>query len=111
MGKNASLLRELARKGQYGHSRTPRNYYMCESYCDYYWSRATSMMTYEQWKAVYRLSTRYHRMIGYVTEVLPEWEDGKKIYYADNSISMVQHGKDGQERTIQIKPPSGDLCY
>lgn len=119
-----TLLVSLARKGQYGHSRTPKNFYMGDPdrlvagkrdphtlYCEYYWSWAKFDMTYEQYQRVARLSCRYRRFVHYVTEVLPAWQPVREIHFADNSVEVVEVSRDGVERQRLVRAPGGDACF
>lgn len=65
----------------------------------------------ELWKEVYKLNERYKRFKHYVREVKPEWEFVKKIYYADNSVEVLERNKYGETRQRMVKAPSGDACY
>lgn len=116
----AAQLIALAKRGQYGHSRSPKNFYMSDpddnkagnGYCDYYHSWAHWDMTFEQWRKIARLSKRYRRLIHYITEIKPQWKDtAERTLWGDNSVDVVQVSITGQKRTVQVKAPSGDACF
>lgn len=116
----ASKLIALAAKGQYGHSRAPRNFGMGDPdrdsdpnslYCEYYWSNAKWDMTYAEYVRVARLSTRYRRYVHYMTEIKPAWQNVGEVLYADNSVEAVQRATDGRTRQVTVKAPSGDACF
>lgn len=109
--KNGKLLIQLAKIGQYGHARTPKSFSMGDSYCEYYWSPGKHLLTFEQWQKVAKLSYRYKRYCHYVEEILPEWEETGKIYWADNSVEVIQRNKFGEKRTVPISAPGGDICF
>lgn len=109
----AAMLRKLAHAGQYGHSRTPRNYYMTTSYCSFYWdNHGRFVPDHETWVRVAALSARYHRFCMYVEETAPRWVEVNRTYWADNSVDSHQVSADGtQTRTVQLTAPHGDVCY
>jgi len=104
-------LRKLAARGQYGHSRTPANYYMTGGYCEYYWSHSTDLFpTLAEWDKAAALLDRYHRLLQWADTNL--WQDtGKPTYWGDNSVSIQQvHVQTGKTRTRMITAPHGDVC-
>lgn len=108
----AEAFRVIAARGQYGHSRTPANFYVCADYCSYYWSGATHIITYDQWKQLAALAVRYHSFLHYMKEVRPRWVVVERINYADNSVEAVQRSElTGDTRRVMEKAPSGDLCF
>jgi hypothetical protein len=111
MSTLSKLLVTIARRGQYGHSRTPRTFYMGDGYCEYYWSSSNRDVTFEQWQKIAKLSKRYHRYVHYVEEVLPAWKTVENVYYADNSIEAVQRDRHGRTRQVMTKAPGGDACF
>jgi hypothetical protein len=131
MAKNslAKKLRELAFKGQYGWSRSPKNFLMGDPdqvmtygsfkgrvdpnahFCQYYWSLARTEMTFEEYKRVARLSCRYRRLVEYVTEVLPQWQTVREVHCGDNSVEVIQQSIDGRTRQVMVRAPSGDVCF
>lgn len=112
----ADLLRRLAKRGQYGHSREPHNYYPMNMdfhgfHIDGEWKRAG--LTWDVWERFTKYASRYHRFYRYCTEVLPQWEEvpGSKIYWADNSVTVSQQNMFGDVRQVYLEAPHGDLCY
>lgn len=110
--KSSTILRELANRGQSGHSRTPRSFIMLESYTSYYWNHCSFEITFDTWKRVCKLSTRYRRFCRHIEEVSPQWKQHVKyIHYADNSTEEVQINKYGETRQIMVSAPSGDASF
>lgn len=62
------------------------------------------------WMEVYRLNKRYKRFCHYVEEIIPQWRDIDKIYFADNSVETIQINRWGETRKVMIVPPHGDVC-
>ena len=108
--KTSEVVRKIAARGQYGRPVAPAGLYLTESYTSFYWEAPTGI-TFDQWKSAVKLLGRYRRFRNYVLEILPQWKEVKKIYWADNSVDSVQVSVDGRERRVMIAPPSGDLCY
>ena len=67
-------------------------------------------MTAEQLSTLLTLQDRYRRYCHYLTEVLPDWQDGERIPYMDNSVELIQTNRWGGTRTVTVIPPHGDLC-
>lgn len=106
----AEKLRKIAARGQYGHSRTPANFYMFEDYCSYHWSNCTRMVTFEEWQKLARLSHRYHRYLAWYKKNM--FIKGEETYWMDNSISAVYTNiLTGETETRMLKPPGGDICF
>ena len=104
-------IRDHARAGQYGHSRTPRNFYMGTSYCSFYWDNHGRFKSHKEWIAAATLLGRYQRFVQYMTEVLPEWKEVRKVLYMDNSTEVEEVDRHGNTRRRQTVAPSGDACY
>ena len=105
----ADKLRAIAKRGQYGHSRTPANFYMSDSYCSYYHSRAKDLVSFEEWQKIARLSKRYHRFVRWYKENM--YTKGKVTYWMDNSISAeYTNVETGKTETRMIEAPHGDVC-
>lgn len=104
----ASLLRAIAKRGQYGVSRTPRTFCVGDSYTSYYWSRCTDLLTHAEWVQVAKLSARYQRFVDYCTDVLPGWVEVERVHYMDNSTEAVQRDRAGNRRTVMVVAPHGD---
>lgn len=64
---------------------------------------------HEIWKDIYKLYNRYSQFLEYMREVKPQWKVVNTIHFADNSIEEVQENKYGEQRTVMVKSPSGDL--
>lgn len=110
--KLRDLLRAVAERGQYGHRRTPKDFFMTGTYCEYYWSACTDLMDYETWQKLSKFAARYRRFVNYYEEIFPEWEETKKVTYADNSTDSVQVSKKlGKIRRVQVEAPWGDACF
>lgn len=104
----AKLLTQIAAKGQHGHRRTPRNYFISGDYCGYYHS-AIFDCTFEDWKRLAKLSERYKRFC----ERVEGWKEvpNSRTHYADNSIEATEVSRQGQRRTVMVLAPGGDACY
>lgn len=111
--RTSAVIRTLARAGQYGHSRTPRNYYMSQGYCAWYWSCSPfSGVTLPEWDHAAEVLARYHRLVQWAVEVLPGWTDVRTLSYMDNSEEREQVCKCGLHvRRVMVRPPSGDACF
>lgn len=112
----APMLRELAkRNGVNGYPGTVGRYYMREGdRTSLYWDAHTKGfgdMTQADWDRLARLSRRYQRFCQYMTEVAPRWQEAKRTYWADNSISVEEVNRHGKHRTRMIVAPSGDRCF
>lgn len=132
----ADRLRHLAKQGQYGHVRDPHNYYPSDntmSECPWDWMhkeiyrvplyastgkvyawRIVSEPTkfnYDSWKKFCEFARRYRRFYYYLTEILPDWKETRKFYYADNSIEVEEVDKSGNKRQRMTVAPSGDVCF
>jgi hypothetical protein len=108
----AQYLRQLARNGQHGHTRTPADYYMTGSYTSFYWDNRGVVPDHATWQRVASLSARYHSFRHYCREVLPEWRETSRVFYADNSVEAVEASAiTGETRRVMVTPPSGDRCY
>lgn len=66
---------------------------------------------YENVEKAAELLERAASLLHFHQEVAPGWVDGKKIYYADNSIVQMQVDRDGNRRSITLVGPGGDVCY
>lgn len=44
-------------------------------------------------------------------EAARQWKRVNTIAYADNSIEEIWRDKDGNEKTVMVTPPHGDVCY
>ena len=44
-------------------------------------------------------------------EAARQWKRVNTIAYADNSIEEIWRDKDGNEKTVMVIPPHGDVCY
>lgn len=44
-------------------------------------------------------------------EAARQWAHVNTVAYADNSIEEIWRDKDGNEKTVMITPPHGDVCY
>ncbi|TMR92810.1 hypothetical protein [Nonomuraea basaltis] len=113
----ADMLRWLA-EHTYQHSskRTVREYYLGspESHGDYWLRERTWLrLSKEDYAHVYRVNRRYGRYYRHMEEKDPEWQDGKRTCWGDNSVDMVQHSRKypGVTRTVQLVGPHGDACY
>lgn len=106
----ASLLRKLADWGQFGHRRTPASLALVGGYNEYYWGLARDLMDFATYERVVALSHRYRRYVHHVTEVSPQWQVIDTIYFADNSVEVVERSKDGRSRRRMTVPPGGDRC-
>jgi hypothetical protein len=60
--------------------------------------------------ALVTVQSRYRRYCYYLTEVLPEWQDGERLSFMDNSVEVIQTNRWGGTRTVMAIPPRGDLC-
>lgn len=111
MPPSADLIRTLSKRGQYGHARTPHNFYMQGGYSARYWS-GTGQESQAEWDKASQVLARYHRYVDYCTNTLPGWHTTSLINYMDNSTEARQVCKcDLHTRTVQLTPPSGDLCF
>jgi hypothetical protein len=106
----ALLLRILASRGQYGHARSPRGYYMSEGYCSFYWDNRGVCPDYPTWRRVARLSSRYLRFCYHVSEVMRGWRQVEEIHHADNSVEVVEVSTSGETRRRMTLAPGGDTC-
>ncbi len=102
-------VRQLAKRGQYGHSRTPRDFYMSEGGCSFYWGNGGIIKTVEEWDRACRLLTRYRRFYAFIQG----WQDvpGTVTYWADNSRTVKQVSRQGVIREHQLVAAGGDVCY
>ena len=132
----ADRLRFLAKQGQYGHVRQPHNYYPSDntmSECPWDWmnrevariplkhpdgsvyahkiASEPTMFNYNNWKKFCEFARRYRRFYYYLTEILPEWKETKKINYMDNSVEVEEVDKNGNKRQRMTVSPHGDLCF
>src|SRR5690606_32632959 len=62
------------------------------------------------WDDLYKLNERYERFRHYMKEIKPNWKVIDTIYYADNSITVVEQNKQGEKRRRMTVAPSGDAC-
>ncbi|MFI9202641.1 hypothetical protein [Streptomyces sp. NPDC053048] len=67
--------------------------------------------TIDHWYAMRAAQQRVRELWHYLSEIEPEWQDGRKIHYMDNSIELIQVNKYGRERRQRLVWPSGDACY
>lgn len=44
-------------------------------------------------------------------EAARQWKRVNTIAYADNSVEEIWRDKDGNEKTVMVTPPHGDVCY
>jgi len=103
----AKGIKALAQLGQYGHSRHPRNFYMGEGGCSYYWDNHGTFKTQSEWDRAVRLLNRYHRFCAFVEG----WKStGEKRYWADNSTEVREVSRQGKERWMVLVAPNGDAC-
>lgn len=84
------------------------------SYTAYYWGAAKrERFSYEEYAAAHGLLSDYRKALHVRDVIAPKWEDdGRPIYFADNSVEQPQKAQDGSGRTrrVLVKAPSGDLC-
>lgn len=108
MKRNLSTqIRMLAERGQYGHRRTPRNFYMTEGGCSYYWHNGGIINSQRDWDRACRLLARYHSFCASVEG----WTNtGSTRYYADNSVMAEQRSRQGAVRWVYAVAPNGDCC-
>ena len=117
--RTSAKLKALAARGQHGHPRTPRTFYISEGYHSWYWDApkgrtagAAEVETVAEWDTLARVLSRYHRYVQWATEVLPGWRTVRTISYMDNSSEEEQVCKCGlHTRRVMVTPPSGDLCF
>lgn len=103
-------LRIIAKRGQYGHSRTPANFYMVGEYCSYYWSHCTDIVTFEEWQKLAKLSKRYHRYLSWYKKNM--FVQGEKTYWMDNSVTAEYiHIETGETEIRTLVAPGGDICF
>jgi len=110
----AGILKELARRGQYGHSRTPDDFYISPGGHSYYWSHSRDLGVTSQamWDRLAELSARYRRFVNYCHEVMPGWKDtGNVRRWADNSVEKEQASSDRTTRWVMVDGPHGDVCF
>lgn len=101
-------IRKLARRGQYGHSRQPRDFYMTEGGCSFYWDNAHTFTSQKEWDRACRLLNRYRRFVAFVEG----WKNtGERAYYADNSVMARQVNRQGDDRWICEVAAGGDVCF
>ncbi|GAA5046079.1 hypothetical protein HNP84_002490 [Thermocatellispora tengchongensis] len=111
------VLRWLAANTQqHGWRRTVDGYWLTapEDHGDYWlWERTHLRLSPEDYARVYRLHRRYLAYCRHMEEVDPDWQDGKRTYWGDNSVDMVQNSRKypGLTRTEQLVPPHGDACF
>jgi hypothetical protein len=118
-GRLSQLLIQFAAMGQDGRSCTARTFIVSSArdptsdYCRYYWSLAHSYfgIPFDVWCEVATLSYRYRRFCRYVEETKPQWREMRKIFYADNSIEVVEASNDGRMRQRMVEAPHGDACF
>lgn len=78
----------------------------------YYWNKYPREITLEEWDRAAALKKRFARFVHYVEEVLPEWEEIDRTYWADNSITVQERCKCGEhKRSRMTSPPAGDVCF
>lgn len=120
----SAMVRALAKRGQYGHSRSPRNFHMAEGYCAYYWHSGHAYIEGEGWVPIVpdqatwdrcvRLLRRYHAFVQHMENVAPGWVEVRRIHWADNSIEATEEATRGSRvgecRTRQLVAPHGDIC-
>jgi hypothetical protein len=107
--KLAAGIRTLAKRGQYGHSRHPRNFYMSEGGHSYYWDNQRIFASQAEWDRACRLLARYRRFC----EFVEGWSEvpGSRAYYADNSTQCTQISRAGKTRNVVLCGPGGDACF
>jgi hypothetical protein len=66
----------------------------------------------EDYAHAYRVLKRYKAFCKHMHEVDPEWVNGEKIPYMDNSVEVVQHSRKypGKTRRVTLVVPHGDAC-
>jgi hypothetical protein len=92
-------------------------------YCQWYWDRcwlkgklerAGFGHSWTEQREAYwrlgRLACRWSNFRHYVNEVKPQWREVGKIYYADNSESVIEESADGRRRERELVAPHGDIC-
>lgn len=110
--RTSIAIKTLAAQGQYGHPRTPRDFYMTPGYCAFYWGHPATGTTQVRWDHMAAVLERYHRLIQWADETLPGWREVSRVHYMDNSVESVQVCRCGAHtRRVMLKPPSGDACF
>ena len=117
----AEVLRDAAAAGQYGHSRTPDNFYLRDPRDKTgpgatYWIRKglngrDAGLTDAEVLRLGELAARYRRLVHLAREVWPHWEAVGRVHYADNSIEEEQVARDGRTRRVMVLAPGGDRCF
>ncbi|GAA4600221.1 hypothetical protein GCM10023194_81280 [Planotetraspora phitsanulokensis] len=113
----ADVLRWLAANTQvHGSRRSVKDYWLTspEDHGDYWLHQRTHLrLSKEDYARVYRLQKRYRQYVRHMEEDDPEWEDGEKTYWMDNSVDVEQHSRKypGLTRTRQLVGPHGDACF
>ncbi|MET7334261.1 hypothetical protein [Nonomuraea sp. NPDC005650] len=100
---------------QHGWRRSVDGYWLTapDDHGDYWlWQRTHLRLTKEDFARVYRLHQRYRAYCHHMREIHPEWQDGNKTYWMDNSVDVTQHSRKypGLTRTVQLVAPHGDAC-
>jgi hypothetical protein len=112
----ADVLRWLSENSQqHGSHRSVQDYYLGKpDEHGAYWLRDRSHLeiSKEDYAHVYRVQRRYRAYVRHMEEVDPEWVDGNKTHWADNSVDVVQHSRKypGATRRVQLTAPHGDVC-
>jgi hypothetical protein len=71
----SAKIRIAAARGQYGHCRTPRHFFMGQAWSRYEWSGCRDLFTYDVWKRADLLLQRYQRICRYYDALKPTWRE------------------------------------
>lgn len=113
----ADVLRWLAENRSQGTYRSKvQHWYLSrpEDHGAYWLERDNRLkLSKEDYARVYRLLKRYQGFCRHMEEIDPDWQDGEKTYWADNSVDVLQHSRTypGVTRTVQLVGPHGDACF
>lgn len=113
----ADVLRWLAdNTQQHGQKYSVEDYYLGrpERHGAYWlWEGTWVRLSEEDYARVYGVLVRYRAFCRHMREVDPEWVDGDKTYWGDNSVEVTQHSRKypGMTRRVRLAPPSGDACF
>lgn len=104
------VLTEIGRRGQAGWPCTPVGVHISESSLWMDW--ACRELVADKAAMARLLDIQKAARLGHrLADEQRGWVAGETTYWADNSISTVWTAKDGGTKTVNDKPPSGDLCF
>lgn len=111
-------IRHISRQDQHGHVPGLRYVYIGKDYCTYHWDQrkhfylgvGKTTLTHEEWIECSQRLKEYREALQ-VVETAKEWREVDRIYFADNSVEVIEESNAGERRQRMVTAPHGDVCF